>query len=322
MKLFRKIKYRLRRFIISLISVLCLCCVFIVSASADVLPIGSNIYTQVDPYYWNGSQWVYSDTVEFVPGKTVNTGFNVPLGNSFGMTFNCNSTTDSNNLNIDVGVLHFRISFDTNIYFTSPQVPYVSFGKLIPGSNGTSTVTSSTVESDYIDYDYTVTRYGSQNKWLVTTDLYIDSKYVPYKDFFYFYFYIQRDKAATSHDTWIFTPRELTVEVLTGADAPKYQKPDDTAKNELNSVEGALNDTVDSFGSGLGNIFNFDNFSGLVSGMNFWTGVISPLFSLDYIAPILSFSLAVGIFSLLFGLFSSLAGRSGKRSKPKKQKGG
>lgn len=332
MKLFRKIKYRLRRFIISLISVLCLCSVFLVSASADVLsPSGTGqTVTRIQPYYWNGTEWIYSDSFTFRPGVKVDTGFNVPIGNSFGMTYNVygvndGTYTDGNVFSVPVGILHFRISFDTNKYFTSPQIPYIDFRvAVIDEDNGGQVMYEhvSILPEDFT-YNYSVTRYGNKNLWNVVTDIYLDSSVIPYSNFSAFYFYLQRDKSATdSPDTWQITCKEFICEVLTGADVPKYQKPDDTAKNELDSVEGALNDTVDSFGSGIGNIFNFNNFSGLVSGMNFWTSVISPLFSLEYIAPILSFSLAVGIFSLLFGLFSSLAGRSSKRPKPKKQKGG
>lgn len=328
MKLFRKIKYRLRRFIISLISVLCLCSVFVVSASADVLPVSPDpVKTSIQPYYWNGTEWVYSDSVEFIPGRTINTGLNTPQGNAFGMTFTISSTTPGttieNPITLNTGVLHFRISFDTNHYFTS-RLPYINFFQRSFDENGQVYFDSETLESEYFDFDYSVKKLNPTT-FNVITDIYIDSKYAPFSDLYSFYFYLQRDSAAGSV-VWSITPRLLTLEILTGPDVPKYSQPDTSAKNELDSVEGELNDSINSFGSDIGSIFSFDDLYDLVvPGITFWGTTLEDFFNLDFVRPILILSLACGIFSLLFGLVGTLVSRSNNKqsqAKSNKSKGG
>lgn len=336
MKLFRKIKYRLRRFIISLISVLCLCSVFIVSASADVIsPSGTGqITTRIQPFYWDGYQWQYSPTFTFQPGLIVDTGFTPVNDEAFGMTYNVYSVNDGtyyggNVFSVPVGTLHFRISFDTNKYFTSPLIPYIDFVVKIPDESAGGQITTERIAlyPESFTTNYSVTRYGNQHLWNYVTDIYIDSSFIPYSNFSSFYFYLQRGNySSSSSDTWQITFKEFVCEVLTGADAPKYSQPDTSAKNELDSVEGELNDSINSFGSDIGSIFSFDDLYDLVvPGITFWGATLEKFFNLDFVRPILILSLACGIFALLFGLVGTLVSRSNTKqsqSKSSKSKGG
>lgn len=323
MRIFRKLKYRLRRFIISLITILSLCCVFVVSASADVLPVSdSGIDFEVDPFYFNGTDYIFSGTYDFIPGTTIDTKLYVPVDHAFGLQAEViSSEHDKNLLNVTRGVLHFKFSFVTNIYFTSPTVPAVAFGKFTsPGEHVSSTVDPSDIRYSSVTEPYDGS--GANRRFLVTTELFIDSSVIPYSEFLHFSFFIERANAPTSNN-WSIVCKDFLCEVLTGSDVPKFAQPDTSAKDALDDTEGQLNDSFSSFNN-TDRVFNGLSGSGvqkLFSAVKWWSQYsFGMLFDLPFIEDLLTLSLAIGIFSFLFGLFGSIISRSvrSSRSAPKK----
>jgi len=230
-------------------------------------------------------------------------------------------------LRLSTGMLHFSISFLTNQYFTS-RIPYLSFTYIDESSTPPYPATY-TIESDKFTYTSGSERYsgsGSSQIFLFTCDIYIDTVYLSSFDASSFYFYLQRDNAAVSSSSWYLRCESFGMEILTGADVPKYSQPDTSAKNELDVVEGELNDSINSFGSDIGSIFSFDDLGELVvPGITFWGATLEDFFNLDFVRPILILSLACGIFALLFGLVGTLVSRSNNKqsqSKSNKSKGG
>lgn len=330
MKLFRKIKYKLRRFIISLLSVLCLFSVFIFSASADVLPVTDVGYSLfVQPFYVNGSQYVYSQEFMFQPGIELDSNINVTAGQSFGLLFRCVNDEGQtyNGFNVTTGVLHISVSFISNIYFTS-TTPVFTFGRWQYDSDyGEESLIPVMLDSRFVTYNTSTTLYdgsGSSRRWLVTTDILIDSKYLPYRDFAQFSFNLRRESSPdTKH--WYFIPQEFIIEALTGADVPKYSAPDSSAKDVLDDTEGQLNDTIDSYSGSLTDAFNLLGLNNLFASVRWWGSfVLSTFFELPFFDGLLKLSLAIGLFSLLFGLFGSVvtAYSRSRRASSEKNKSG
>lgn len=316
MRIFRKIKYRLRRFLISLLFGIILCSTFIFPASAEV---NSLLLPNSTFVAFQGISGILYST-NFFPGDTFTSPVSTTSGSPISLQFRLSVPSfleqETNPYQFNSGVVGFDITFLSDQYLTS-DTPDVKL-EYIDSDRWNQDIV---VPSSEVNFSLTSTRQsgsGTNTIFLCELHLSFPTNVLKHHSFHTISFKIERS-SSTHSAPWTITSKTFSANVYTGNDVPLYPKPDTSAKDNLDATEGQLNDAFSSFNDGTSDIFNLSGLTTLFSSVRWWSeNVFGYFMILPYIDFLLILSLAVGIFSLLFGLFGSIISRNNRAKRSSK----